>query len=221
MAHESGELELLTAGPAGSLGPFVFAHGAGLAMDAPRMVAIANGLAEAGVRVVRFEFPYMRRRREHGKGGAPDRPAVLEAAWRDVIERVGPASGLVIGGRSMGGRVASMIADDVGARGLVCLGYPFHPLGKPERTRTAHLADLRTPALIVQGERDAMGNRDEVAGYQLSPSIEVRWLPDGDHSFVPRKRSGVTEAENVASAVAAVREFIQRLDSEAGKASAD
>jgi predicted alpha/beta-hydrolase family hydrolase len=205
-------LELLETGPRGGLGPFVFAHGAGLPMDAPRMEAIASGLADAGIRVIRFEFPYMRRRRTGAKSGAPDRPQVLEATWNEVIERIGKPERLVIGGRSMGGRIASMIADDAGVRGLVCLGYPFHPLGKPERTRTAHLAELRTPALIVQGERDAMGNRDEVAGYTLSRSIELVWLPDGDHSFVPRRRSGVTEAENVAAAVSAVATFINRLD---------
>lgn len=209
---EAPPLELLITGPSNGLGTFVFAHGAGLPMDAPRMEAIADGLVEAGVRVIRFEFPYMRRRRVSEKRGAPDRPAILEATWHEVLERVGVPDTLVIGGRSMGGRVASMVADEAGVRGLACLGYPFHPLGKPERTRTAHLAELRTPTLIVQGERDPMGNRDDVAGYVLSPSIEVVWLPDGDHSFVPRKRSGVTEAENVATAVEAVRAFIERLD---------
>jgi predicted alpha/beta-hydrolase family hydrolase len=153
----------------------------------------------------------MRRRRAGTRGGAPDRPAVLEATWHEAIEAVGHPERLIIGGRSMGGRIASMIADDAGVRGLVCLGYPFHPLGKPGRTRTAHLATLRTPALIVQGERDAMGDRVEVAGYALSPTIEIVWLPDGDHSFVPRKRSGVTEAANVATAVGAVRSFVERL----------
>lgn len=211
-ASDVPPLELLATGSEGDLGTFVFAHGAGLPMDAPRMEAIATGLVEAGIRVVRFEFPYMRRRRTGAKSGAPDRPAVLESTWREVLERVGGVERLVIGGRSMGGRIASMIADDAGVRGLVCLGYPFHPLGKPERTRTAHLAELRTPTLIVQGERDAMGNREDVAGYALSSSIEVVWLPDGDHSFVPRKRSGVTEAENIATAVGAVRAFLERLD---------
>jgi uncharacterized protein len=211
MSTDTPPLELLTCGPTEAKQTFVFAHGAGLPMDAPRMSAIADGLTEAGLRVIRFEFPYMRRRRETGKRGAPDRPPVLEATWREVIDQVGTADQLVIGGRSMGGRIASMIADDVGVRGLVCLGYPFHPLGKTERTRTEHLAELKTPTLIVQGERDAMGTRAEVATYQLSPAIDLEWLPDGDHSFAPRKRSGVTEEENVATAVAAVASFVERL----------
>ena len=211
MSPGTPPLELLASGPAEAEHTFVFAHGAGLPMDAPRMTAIADGLADAGLRVVRFEFPYMRRRRATGKRGAPDRAPLLEATWHEVIGQLGDAGQLVVGGRSMGGRIASMIADDAGVRGLVCLGYPFHPLGKPERTRTEHLAELRTPALIVQGERDAMGTRAEVATYELSPAIDLVWVPDGDHSFAPRKRSGVTEEENMATAVAAVVSFIAAL----------
>lgn len=209
---EPPPLELLTTGPDDARHTFVFAHGAGLPMDAPRMDSITSGLTDAGLRVIRFEFPYMRRRRVAGKRGAPDRTPILEATWHEVIDRIGNPDRLVIGGRSMGGRIASMIAEAAGVRGLVCLGYPFHPLGKPERTRTDHLRELRTPTLIVQGERDAMGNRAEVAGYALSPAIELVWLPDGDHSFVPRKRSGISEADNVATAVAAVAAFIEGLD---------
>jgi hypothetical protein len=209
---EPPPLDLLTTGPHDARHTFVFAHGAGLPMDAPRMEAIAGGLTDAGLQVIRFEFPYMRRRRVSAKSGAPDRAPILEATWREVLDRVGGADRLVIGGRSMGGRIASIIADAAGVRGLVCLGYPFHPLGKPERTRTEHLVELRTPTLVVQGERDAMGNRDDVAGYTLAPAIEVVWLPDGDHSFVPRKRSGISEAENVAAAIAAVVGFIEGLD---------
>ena len=81
-------------------------------------------------------------------------------------------------------------------RGLICLGYPFHPTGRPEQLRVAHLAALRTPTLIVQGERDAFGKPDEVASYALSDAIRVEWLPDGDHSFVPRRASGRTLREN-------------------------
>src|SRR5690606_4931643 len=105
--------------------------------------------------------------------------------WRDNLERVRttlPAvPKLLIGGKSMGGRMASLIVDELSVSGAICMGYPFHPAGKPERLRSAHLVDLKTPALIVQGTRDLLGNQQEVQNYALSPSINVYWLPDGDH----------------------------------------
>jgi hypothetical protein len=104
-----------------------------------------------------------------------------------------------------------MIADEAGARGLVCLGYPFHPPGDPGRLRTAHLASLSTPALFVQGTRDPFGTREEVAGYALSPAIRMLWLEGGDHSFKPPARSGRTESQNVAEAIAAVAAFVRAL----------
>jgi predicted alpha/beta-hydrolase family hydrolase len=119
-------------------------------------------------------------------------------SWRDTISELGDAGRLVIGGKSLGGRIASMIADETGVRGLVCLGYPFHPPGKPEQTRTRDLERLRTPALILQGDRDPFGRPEEVSKYELSRAIRVEWLEDGDHSFEPRVRSGRTEAENLA-----------------------
>ena len=111
----------------------------------------------------------------------------------------------------MGGRIASMVADEAGVRGLVCLGYPFHPPGKPAQLRTAHLAALATPALFVQGERDAFGTRDDVAQYTLSPSIRIVWMKAGDHSFKPPARSGHTEAGNLEKAIAAVADFLASL----------
>lgn len=205
-------LSFLTDGPADAPHRFVLAHGAGASMDNPTMEAIATGVAAAGIRVVRFEFPYMRRRRDGGRRGPPDRQAVLLETWHEVIDVLGGAQSLVIGGRSMGGRMASLIADAVGARGLVCLGYPFHPPGKPEKLRTEHLAALRTPTLIMQGERDAFGSKAEVGGYALSDAIRIHWLADGDHSFVPRKRSGHTTAGHLAEAAATTAKFIQSLD---------
>lgn len=202
--------DLLFDGPDG--GPvLVLAHGAGAPMDSPFMNAMAAGLGARGVRVVRFEFPYMRVRREAGERRPPDREPVLLETWRSVIERLGGAAGLVLGGKSMGGRMASLVADAVGARGLVCLGYPFHPPGKPERTRTAHLERLRTPALIVQGTRDPLGSREDVAGYRLAPGIRIVWLEDGDHSFKPRVSSGRTERGHLEEAVAAVAGFVDGL----------
>jgi len=194
----------------GARGTFIFAHGAGGAMDTPFMNRVATGIAANGIRVVRFEFAYMAARREGKRGGGPDRQPVLLDAWRAAVRECGetkPAR-IVIGGKSMGGRIASMVADDLEVAGLVCLGYPFHPPGKPEQLRTAHLAALRTPALICQGERDPFGNRDDVTGYDLSPQIRLEWLPDGDHSFKPRAKSGTTEEANVKRAVDVATEFM-------------
>ena len=128
-----------------------------------------------------------------------------------MIDELGGGERLVIGGKSLGGRMASLVADEAGARGLVCLGYPFHPPGAPDRLRTTHLRDLRTPTLIVQGTRDPLGTREEVAEYPLSPAIRVVWLEDGDHSFKPRVSSGRTEKGNLEAAVAAVAGFVERL----------
>jgi predicted alpha/beta-hydrolase family hydrolase len=179
-------------------------------MDSPFMQRVAEGVAASGVRVIRFEFPYMQRRRETGKRGAPDPPRVLMQSFRDAIEEGGGSRELVIGGKSMGGRIASMVADDAGVLGLVCLGYPFHPPGKLEKTRTSHLESLRTPTLILQGTRDSFGSLEDVRGYKLSKAIQIEWLEDGDHSFKPRVRSGRTEADNVRAAVALAAEFIAR-----------
>ncbi|RIL07842.1 MAG: alpha/beta hydrolase [Proteobacteria bacterium] len=195
-------------GPERSAHVVALAHGAGAPMDDPFLDTIAAGLAARGIRVARFEFPYMARRRDTGKRSAPDREPVLLDAWRAVVAALGGGARLVVGGKSLGGRMASLVADEVGARGLVCLGYPFHPPGKPDRLRTAHLAALRTPALIVQGERDPFGTRDDVAGYRLAPSIRVHWIADGDHSLAPRKASGRTQAQNLAEAVEIVAAFV-------------
>ncbi len=189
----------------------ILAHGAGAAMDSPFMNVIAEGIAKSGVRVARFEFPYMAARRTLGKRGAPDREPVLLQAWRDAAGKLGDPARLAIGGKSMGGRIASMVADDLGVAGLVCFGYPFHPPGNPDRTRVKHLESLRTPALFIQGTRDQFGSREDVAGYKLSPKIRFAWMEDGDHSFKPRAKSGRTEAQNLADAVAHASAFLAGL----------
>jgi predicted alpha/beta-hydrolase family hydrolase len=201
--------EFLFDGPAKARLTIILAHGAGAPMDSPFMNTVARGLAEGGLRVARFEFPYMRERRHGGRGSAPDREAFLLEAWRDAIRAFGDGSRLVIGGKSLGGRIASMVADEMGVHGLVCLGYPFHPPGKSERLRVRHLETMRTPALILQGTRDPFGRREEVGKYELSKRIRVVWIEDGDHSFKPRASSGRTEAENLKEAVAAVCDFLK------------
>jgi hypothetical protein len=201
----------LWSGPENAPSTLVLAHGAGAPMDSIWMETLAAGLAARGLRVARFEFSYMRKRREGGARGAPDREPVLSAAWREAVGALGGGTRLLIGGKSLGGRIASLVADEVGARGLVCLGYPFHPPGRTEKLRTAHLAGLRTPALIVQGTRDPFGSREEVAGYALSPAIRLAWIEDGDHDLRPRKSSGRTHAQNLGAALDAVAEFVARL----------
>lgn len=171
-------------GPKNAKHTYLFAHGAGGAMDNAWMNAVASALGERGIRVVRFEFPYMAARRTSGKrGGAPDKQPVLLDTFRAVVEEHGGGAKVVVGGKSMGGRMASMIADETGARGLLVFGYPFHPPGKPQQTRTAHLEHLRTPSLILQGTRDIFGTPEDVAGYTLSPAIRIDWMQGGDHSL--------------------------------------
>lgn len=199
--------DFLIDGSAGAAVTVALAHGAGAAMDSPFMAFFAAGLAAAGHRVVRFEFPYMAARRRDGRQRPPDRTDVLTDCWRAVIAELAPAR-LVIGGKSLGGRIASMVADEAGVAGLVCLGYPFHPLGKPESLRLEHLQTLRTPTLILQGTRDPFGDRNEVSGYPLSPAISVHWLDDGDHGFEPRALSGRSEQQNLAEALTALTSFI-------------
>lgn len=173
-------------------------------MHAPFMAKVARGLAARGIRVVRFEFPYMAARREGKKTGAPDREPVLLETWRSAIREHAAAPRIFIGGKSLGGRMATMVADEMNVAGVVCFGYPFHPPGQPQKLRTKHLEALRTPALILQGERDPFGRPDEVAAYALSKSIRIEWLPAGDHSFKPR------EEENIARAVELAAEFMSR-----------
>ena len=208
---------LVTEPPAPPLGVILLAHGAGAPMDSPFMAAMAEGLAACGWRVVRFEFPYMARRRQGGPRSAPDRLPKLEQAFRDQLlrEAAGPSAGLplFIGGKSMGGRVASLVADGLAEhvvlRACLCLGYPFHPPGKPDVLRTEHLQQLRTATLILQGERDAFGRRGEADAYPLSSAIRLEWIRSGDHSFKPTRSSGLTEAEAWALAVQAADIFLR------------
>lgn len=200
-------MQFLFDGPEDGRPVLVLAHGAGAPMDSPFMADVAALTAERGVPVARFEFPYMAARRT-GKRRPPDRQPVLLRTWNEVIAELGGGDAVVIGGKSMGGRMASMVADEAGVRGLVSLGYPFHPTGRPERLRTAHLETLRTPALFLQGERDPMGSRADVETYRLSSSIRIEWVPDGDHSFKPRRSSGGTYEGNLRFAASAVADFV-------------
>jgi predicted alpha/beta-hydrolase family hydrolase len=203
---------LLFNGPKKASRTIAVAHGAGVAMDSPFMEYFATKLGEHGFRVARFEFPYMANKRTTGNQKPPDREPVLRETWLKVIEMLG-SEGLVIGGKSMGGRIASLVADETKVPGLVCLGYPFHPEGKPDQLRVAHLESIKTPTLILQGERDPFGTREQVAEYKLSSAIRIAWLQDGDHSFKPRKSSGRTEVRNWEEAIREIVTWLGKLKS--------
>lgn len=205
--------ELLWDGPLDATTTVLLAHGAGAPMDNKGMTDLAEALAARGLRVARFEFAYMAARRS-GTRKPPPRAETLTGEYRAAVEAVRAAgvTRLLIGGRSMGGRVATLVADELHDEGLiagvVCFGYPFHPPTKPDQLRTAHLEHLRTPTLIVQGDRDEFGTRSEVESYELSPAIEVLFLPDGDHSLTPRKTvSGFSYRDHLATAADAVVRF--------------
>ncbi|ALI05671.1 MULTISPECIES: alpha/beta family hydrolase [Pseudomonas] len=188
----------------------ILAHGAGAPMDSGFMEEMAARLAVRGVNVLRFEFPYMAQRRQDGGKRPPNPAPKLLECWREVYATVRPyvAGRLAIGGKSMGGRMASLLADELGVDALVCLGYPFYAVGKPEKPRVEHLAGLKTRTLIVQGERDALGNREAVQGYELSPSIEVMWLVAGDHDLKPLKASGFSHEQHLEAAAGKVAAFL-------------
>lgn len=191
----------------------IFAHGAGAPMGSAFMQDMSERLQALGISVVRFEFPYMAQRRLDGVRRPPNQAAVLLEAWRKVYAEVRAkvAGPLVLAGKSMGGRMASMLADELQVQALVCLGYPFYPAGKVDRPRIEHLADLRTPTLIVQGERDALGAKAVVRQYPLSTAIELEWLAFADHDLKPLKRSGFTHEQYMALSAQRIADFLQKV----------
>lgn len=192
-------------GPETAKATFLLAHGAGAAMDSRPMTLFAEAFGAAGLRVVRFEFGYMAARRD-GHRRPPPRAEKLIPELKAVVSENDCPGALLIGGKSMGGRVASMAADDLHTKGavagLICLGYPFHPPANPTQLRTAHLEAMKTPTLIFQGTRDPFGTREEVASYSLSDRIEMAWMEDGDHDLKPRKKLTGATVEDYAKRVA-------------------
>jgi uncharacterized protein len=208
-------MPFLRDGPENAFATLLLAHGAGAPMDSAAMNAITNALVGVGFCVARFEFAYMAARRQ-GLRRPPPRADLLQDEYREAVDELAAGAPLIIGGKSMGGRVASMIADELLAdgriAGLLCLGYPFHPPAKPQQLRTSHLAGLETPTLIVQGTRDTFGTRDEVLSYNLSDQIEILWLDDGDHDLKPRKKaSGLSAADHLDSLARAAETWARRV----------
>lgn len=189
---------------------FVCAHGAGGHMADQGMTRVAQTLEAAGFSVIRFNFPY----RDKGSG-RPDPMPTLKAAVAEAAERarkeLAPRK-LVIGGRSMGGRAASMLAaDGFDCDGLLLLAYPLHPAGQPQKLRDAHLRQIRVPVLCFNGTRDALCERDLMEKSLTGLSWQMHWLEGADHSFHVLKSSGRTDAEVMDEVGAVARDWRSKL----------
>lgn len=194
-----------------NLATFIFAHGAGAPMDSDWMNEVTGLLTSLGIKVIRFEFPYMQERRESGKKRPPNNQKILLETWEQVLNLTKEDKNIFFGGKSMGGRMASLIADKAKVKGLICLGFPFHAPGKDPKDRIEHLKHISTPTLICQGTRDSMGTKEEVKNYTLSKKVEIHWLEDGDHNLKPRKSSGHKLEDHLISSAKAIVTFIKNL----------
>lgn len=193
-------------------GRVLLAHGAGAPMDSDFMHALAQGLATGGLEVIRFEFPYMQKRREDGKRRPPDRQPKLLSHFESLIDQYATAdTPLFLAGKSMGGRMATLLVESDQVAGAFVYGYPFYPPGKQDQPRTEHLKSLHTPVHIFQGARDAMGRQEIVCEYALSDQLQLHWLEDGDHDLKPRKKSGLTQDEHIAFAVESTLQYCQQI----------
>jgi predicted alpha/beta-hydrolase family hydrolase len=209
---------ILENGPASATTHLIMAHGAGAGITFAFLATLAELLGERGLHVVRFEFDYMASQREGGKKRPPPRAEKLMHEYTAMIASVsrgiGKSDKIFIGGKSLGGRVASLVAEEEfrsgRIAGLICLGYPFHPPGRPEKLRTAHLAAITCPSLILQGTRDPFGSEAEIDEIAMPPAVAIHWLGDGDHDFKPRRSSGRTQADNLLEAAEAIAAFVAR-----------
>ncbi|MBT0587316.1 alpha/beta family hydrolase [Alteromonas oceanisediminis] len=197
----------------------LLAHGAGAGSQSDFMQQIGKALCGAGITTWLFDFPYMRTVYASGQKRPPDRAPLLIEAFHEAIRAVTTSDnyhaelGLWVGGKSMGGRMATHVVSDVAhpdcatipLHGAVVLGYPFHPPGKPDTLRIDHFSESGLPVFIVQGARDTFGSFDEVEALSLPSTVEIVWLKEGDHSFKPRKRSGISVEQNRLAAAEHVR----------------
>lgn len=173
----------------------VFAHGAGAGLQSDFMQYLALGLALNDIEVVRFNFPYWQKFMDTGVRRPPNRMPELEHCMRTVVGQFNDDKPLILMGKSMGSRLAFRLADELNARCAIALGFPFHPVGKPDTLRLADLANNCTRNLIIQGTRDNLGKPDEVSSYKLPNNVAVKWIDGGDHSLEPTKRSGYTREQ--------------------------
>jgi uncharacterized protein len=195
---------------AGEVGRVLIAHGAGAGQQSLYMNQLRDALGKQGVQTLAIDFAYMQRMQREAKRIPPppiDRLVEELSQWCDILTH--PQGGnLWLGGKSMGGRAASLLAARGQAAGLLLCGYPFHPPARPDRLRLSHWPDLTCPTLVVQGTRDPFGTREEVEAYALPQCVKLHWLEDGDHDWKPRRKSGRTQADLIEEGAAAMAAFI-------------
>ncbi|QYJ96674.1 alpha/beta fold hydrolase [Shewanella alkalitolerans] len=192
----------------------VLAHGAGANMAHDFMAQMAERLAGQGLGVIRFNFPYMRSNAIDGKRRPPDRaPKLIKdfSLLLETVREVYKPKCLIVMGKSMGGRMAAILAGEQAVDGVICLGYPFVP-PKGGEPRLEPIAECQAPLLVIQGERDKFGAKGQVEPWLAPFKVKLVWLADGDHSFLPRKSSGTTQSANLDLAVSHSIQFIRGLD---------
>lgn len=195
----------------------IFAHGAGADMNHQYIEDLVELMNAKQLSVLRFNFPFMDKRKLDGKRRPPDRMPALVTCYHSVVAEVDTNLPIYIAGKSMGGRVAATLAGDKAftlhhkIRGVICLGYPFHPVKKPEKLRLAPLQDTQLPVLILQGQRDALGSEIEINSYEISSRCQIQYFNDGDHDLKPRVKSGYNLTQHQVAAVNKMRNFIDEI----------
>lgn len=195
-ARTMPDIQLVLDGPKKAALTIALAPGSGQSLQVEMLAFLAKALGQVGLRVARFDFPYMSERSSGGRRRSADPEPVMLDTWRQVVRQLGSPDKLFIGGRSHGGRLAGLVADECQVQGLVCFGFPFHATGKSDQYELAPLDTIQTPTLLLQGEWDTFGDKPEVTGYALSDKVEVKWIREGDHSLQPPKESKRTREEN-------------------------
>lgn len=188
----------------------LFMHGAGAPMDSEFMNDMTLALASDDIQIIRFEFPYMANRRVTGKKAPPPKAEKLIDDCLEVIARYDDVP-LFLMGKSMGGRIASMVLEQTSAIAAFALGYPFHPSGKPDKLRISHFESMSKPMVVMQGTRDPLGNKEEVEDYCLPEIVTVHWFADGNHDLKPRVASGCTQRQHLEQAAVLIRSEIRKL----------
>lgn len=211
-------------GPATAL--LVFAHGAGAGMDHEFIVKMSALITQQNIHVLCFNFPYMDKRKVDGKRRPPDRMPKLLASYHQLLKETALKIAaeeqlpIFVGGKSIGARVAATLFSEdnesasveshllEAVKGIICLGYPFHPPKKTEKLRLAPLQSNNRPVCVLQGVRDSLGAKDEIKTYALNKSVQVQYFEDGDHDLKPRVKSGYTQDQHMKNAAIEIRSFI-------------